>query len=278
MKNLQRYRFDLHMLVQRGESLEVAIVHECSLEEAEGIDVEEIMERAEKMGLFEGDDQIPIPSFKKGYQQWYSDALVVVRQLLPDRLEDFCAYYREPHSKDRSAYENYRISDYLTGCYTAMNSFGTWVDMSKDSVVLELLRQQLAIVKGAFGRLADSLHEIKQLVQADLFDSELGAAKDLVNKGFIRPAGIVAGVILEKHLAQVSENHKLRLQKQHLTINDLNRILTENNAINASESKFIQYLGSIRNSCAHHNEGKAVTKERVTDLIKGVKKLIKTLS
>lgn len=159
-----------------------------------------------------------------------------------------------------------------------MNSFGTWVDMSKDSVVLELLRQQLAIVKGAFGRLADSLHEIKQLVQADLFDSELGAAKDLVNKGFIRPAGIVAGVILEKHLAQVSENHKLRLQKQHLTINDLNRILTENNAINASESKFIQYLGSIRNSCAHHNEGKAVTKERVTDLIKGVKKLIKTLS
>ncbi len=278
MKNLQKYRVDLQRLIQRGERLEVAIVFECSLEEVESIGVEEILERAERMGLCEGDDQVHIPSFKKEYQQWYSAALAVVRQLLPDRLEDFRAYYREPYSKDHSEYENYRISDYLAGYYTATDSFGTWVDMSKDTVVLELFRQQLAIVKGAPGMLASSLHKIKQLVQADLFDSELEAAKALSDSGFSRAAGVMAGVIMEKQLAQVCENYKLKLQKRHPTINDFNKILVENNAIDGSESEFIKYLGSIRNSCAHHNEGKAVTEERVTDLIKGVKKLIKTLS
>ena len=278
MNNLQRYKMDLQRLIQRGEHLEVAIVFECSLGEIEGIGVEEILERAEKMGLCDGDEQAHIPSFVKEYQQWYSAALAVLRQLLPDRLEDFCAYYREPYSRDYSEYENYRISDYLVGRHYVMDSHGNYICVLKDPIVFVLFRQQLAIVKGAFGRLASSLHKIKQFVQADLFDSELDAAKELVDKGFIQPAGVVAGVVMEKHLAQVCENHQLRLQKQRPTINDFNKILTGNNAIDASETEFIKYLGSIRNSCAHHNEGKAVTKERVADLIEGVNKLVKTLA
>lgn len=278
MNNLQRYKMDLQRLIQRGEHLEVAIVFECSLEKTKGIGVEEVLERAEKMGLCEGDDQVHTPSFKKEYQQWYSTALAVVRQLLPDRLEDFCTYYREPESKGRSEYEDYRISDYLAGYYTAMDYFGTWIDMSKDTAVLELFRQQLAIVKAVSGGLANSLHKIKQFVQADLFDSELDAAKELVDKGFHQAAGVVAGVVMEKHLAQVCENHTLIPQKQRPTINDFNKILVEGGVINASKSEFIRHLGSIRNSCAHNNEGKEISKEDVARLINGVAELIETLS
>ena len=278
MNNLQRYRFELQQLVQWGESLEVAIVIECSLNKVENIGVEEILEHAEKMGLCEGDDQVYIPLFKKEYQRWYSDALVVVRQLLPDRLEDFRAYYREPDSKGRSEYEDYRISDYLAGYYTATDSFGTWVDMSKDTLILELFRQQLAIVKGAPGMLASSLHKIKQLVQADLFDSELDAAKELVNKGFLDAAGMMAGVVMEKHLAQVCRNHEIETPERKLTISDLNDLLKQNEVIDTPKWRSHQHLGDLRNLCAHHNEEKEITKEEVEELIDGVAKLIKTLS
>ena len=278
MNNLQRCKAELRTLVQRGKSLEVAIVHECSLEEVEDIGVEEILERAERMGLCDGDEQAHIPSFVKEYPQWYSAALPVVRQLLPDRLDDFRAYYREPYSKDHSEYENYRIFNYLAGYRTAMNSFGNLIDMSKDTVVLRLFRQQLAIVKATSGGLASSLRDIKQLVQADLFDSELESAKELMNKGFYQAAGVVAGVVMEKHLAQVCKSHTLELQKQHPAINDFNRTLVANNVVNVSESESIRKLGSIRNECAHHNEGKEVTKERVAYLIEEVKKLVKTIS
>ena len=52
--------------------------------------------------------------------------------------------------------------------------------------------QQLIILKSAKGRFESSLFDIKQLLQSDLFDSELEAAKELNNKGFTRGAGAVA--------------------------------------------------------------------------------------
>ncbi len=48
---------------------------------------------------------------------------------------------------------------------------------------------------------------------ADLFDSELESAKELSKKGFLRAGGALAGVVLEKHLAQVMTNHGLKSKK-----------------------------------------------------------------
>ena len=45
------------------------------------------------------------------------------------------------------------------------------------------------------------MFDIRQLVQADLFDSELDAADELGKKKFTRAAGALAGVVLERHLS-----------------------------------------------------------------------------
>jgi hypothetical protein len=54
-------------------------------------------------------------------------------------------------------------------------------------------QQQLAILKAVKARFESSLFDIRQLVQSDLFDSELDAAKELAKHGFARAAGALAG-------------------------------------------------------------------------------------
>jgi len=72
------------------------------------------------------------------------------------------------------------------------------------------------------------LFEIRQLVQADLFDSEIGAARELLENKFLRAAGAVAGVVLEKHLRQVCDDRGLKILKKNPTLGDLNELLKAN--------------------------------------------------
>jgi hypothetical protein len=126
-------------------------------------------------------------------------------------------------------------------------------------------------------RFKSSLFDLKQLVQADLFDSELDAASELNKNKFTRAAGAVAGVVLEKHLCVVCDNHNLKLTKKNPTINDFNELLKANNTIDVPMWRFIQHLGDLRNLC-DHNKSKEPSSQDVTDLIDGVKKISKNLS
>ena len=49
MNNLQKYGKELDSLIRQGERLEVAIVHECSLGKTQGINVEKILDLAERI-------------------------------------------------------------------------------------------------------------------------------------------------------------------------------------------------------------------------------------
>ena len=52
---------------------------------------------------------------KRAYQLWYSKALVVVRQLLPFRTEDFESFYRFPAKRSDITVLNYRVADLMLG-------------------------------------------------------------------------------------------------------------------------------------------------------------------
>lgn len=136
--------------------------------------------------------------------------------------------------------------------------------------------QQIAIVKSVKKRFESKLFDIKQLTQADVFDSELDSARELNKKGFTRGAGAIAGVVLEKHLAQVCENHKIKITKKNPSISDFNNKLKTTEVIETKDWRKIQLLGDIRNLCDHNKE-KEPKKEDAEDLIDGVEKLIKTL-
>ena len=124
-------------------------------------------------------------------------------------------------------------------------------------------------------RFEGSLFDIRALVQADLFDSELEAAEEINGKGFQRGAGAIAGVVLEGHLATVLESHKVPIPKNP-TISKLNDALKSGDVIDQPTWRFIQHLGDLRNLC-DHKRGPDPTTEQIQELITGTRKTTKTV-
>lgn len=262
-KNIEKYKKDLDALIKKGESLYFAMQNDCypeKVKEAFGKEAEEIIKT--------------FPNFKKGYQVWYSEAKVLIKQLLPDRLDDFVRHYEKPRQRKNITYENYRIEDYLQGLHITRG----W---EKEKVVgpdaaIPQFEQQQAILRAVLARFNSSLFDIRQIVQADLFDSELAASQELLKKGFIRASGAVAGVVFEKHLSQVAKNHNISTRKKNPTISDFNDLLKQGDVLDIPSWRQIQRLGDIRNLC-DHNKDREPTIEEVQELINGVAKFTKTL-
>lgn len=259
--NLDTFKKDLERLIVSGDLLHMAIQYEClpeQFEEQLGDKLEEYVKN--------------LPNFSTDYQAWYSEAKALIKQLLPDRLDDFSRHYEKPKSRKEIDFENYRIEDCLQGLTTSLRG----VKKVGPEGGIPHLRQQIAILKAVEKRFESSLFDIRQLVQADLFDSELDAAKELIKKGFLRGAGAIAGVVLEKHLSQVAVNHNIKTRKKHPTISDFNDLLKNGGVLDVPSWRQIQRLGDIRNLC-DHNKDREPTKEETSELVDGVEKFTKTL-
>ena len=208
--------------------------------------------------------------FKGGYQKWYTRSLAVVRHLLPDRLAEFERLYHQDKRKDISI-STYTIEDYLNGIMLKFHD-----EKELDSFVLTKFGNQILILESATSRLDDILANIQGVLQADLFDSEIDAAKHLKKKGHLRAAGVVASVVLESHLSQVCQNHRITIRKKKPSIGDFNDALKDN-IYDTTDWRWIQRLGDIRKLCVHKKE-REPTPEEVQELIDGVGKVIKTIA
>lgn len=226
----------------------------------------ETEEKDKKVKKAEQDDsQKPLPTIMR-YQSWYTKALPVVRQLIPERYQEFQEQYRLEKRKDKEiSFLTYTISDYLIGLRITRG----W---EKDEVVNPLsafaskFQHQLTILGSAQDRVDYILADIQGVLQAELFDSELEAANELLKKNHLRPAGALAGVTLESHLSRVATNHNIKIGKKNPAISDFNDGLKNNNVYDVPDWRFIQRLGDIRNLCVHPKE-RDPTKEEVDELI-----------
>lgn len=265
--NLDRFKNDLNKLIDKGGNLHNAIQMECFPKEVTKQIKEQYPDKAEKVIS-------DIQSFSSEYQSWYSEAQSLIKKLLPDRLDDFTRFYEKPKGRKEITYENYRIEDYLQRL-TVTRGYPKEKIVGPDAAIPQF-RQQLAILKAVNARFESSLFDIRQLVQADLFDSELEAAKELNKNKYVRAAGALAGVVLERHLGQVCDSHNIKIKKKNLGIADLNNALKQNDIIDLVQWRFIQHLGDIRNLCDHNREVDP-TQEQVYELISGTIKIIKTV-
>jgi uncharacterized protein (UPF0332 family) len=216
-------------------------------------------------------NKLKLPDFVGNYEQWYSRAYVVIKQILPERLDDFQKLYKNDKRKQID-FLTYTISDCLLGLVTRLGS----AIKADESAAIPKVDQQVNILESAEKRFESKLFDIVKIVQSDLFDSELDASKELLKNGFLRGAGAIAGVVLEKHLSEACLNHKITIKKKDPTISDLNDLLKKGSIIEVPLWRFIQHLGDLRNLC-DHNKKREPTKEEVNELIDGVQKMIKTL-
>lgn len=274
ISNIEKYKKDLKLLIDRGDNLLNAFQYECFPDNFTA-QLEKAFNGKKDKAKNISDFKKSLPSFRTDYQKWYSESLVLLRQLLPDRVDDFIDLYKKPkvNRKDIS-YENYVIEDALQGLQITRG----WdeVKVVGPDAAISRFTQQLNIIKSVNNRFESSLFDIKQLVQADLFDSELDAAKELNKKGFTRGAGAVAGVVLEGHLLQVCDNHKIVIKKKNPTINDLAQSLKDGEVLETPDWRKIQHLADLRNLCGHKKNIDPTT-EQMDELIEGVTRTIKIL-
>ena len=258
--NLDRYKKDLESLIATGEQLLHSIQAECHPEDSHAA-------AKKRFGKGAKDYIAELPSFNTTYQAWYSEASTLIEQLLPSRLTDFVRHYERPKPRKYITQETYRIEDKLLGISTSL---------AGPKYGIPHFQQQLAILKAVRARFESSLFDIRQLVMADLFDSELDAAAELAKNKFVRAAGALAGVVLEKHLIQVCTDRAIPLGRKRRTIGNLNDALKTAGVIGVAQWRFIQHLGDIRNLC-DHSKAKEPTAQQVNDLIGGANKTLKTL-
>lgn len=261
--NILKYKNDFESLISRGKSLELGLYNEFSSEFANQIKKLEksIQEKIKKC------------TFKNKYNAWYNESLALIRQLVPERYEDFVSFYKQPKRKTIT-YETYTISDYLNNLIVT-NGWDEEV-LFKQSSIITKFQQQYAIVESIKSRFDSSLYNIKEILQADMFDSELDEAKELQKKGFRRAAGAICGVVIERHLAQVCEHRGIKVTKKNPSINDYNSLLQSNNIIEVQDMRFIQLMGDIRNKC-DHNKKDEPTDDDISTIISGAQKIIKSI-
>lgn len=59
------------------------------------------------------------------------------------------------------------------------------------------------------------LTAVEEIVHADLFDDFLGMANELLAKGFVGPASVLGGSVLEEQLQKLAKKHKIGLAGQN---------------------------------------------------------------
>ena len=256
---IEQLKHDLEKLIARGDLLYYTLLR----------DLKKLDSKLSK-NLEEKNIKL-YSNFKIEYEKWYSEAYEVIKIIIPDRLDDFVSYYKREKRK-AITYETYTMSDYLIGLKVT-DYFSNSVDTSDSITKLEA---QINILKSCKRKFESTLFDLRKIVQADLFDNELEAAKELNKNGYTRAAGAMAGVVLERHLLEVCIQHSINISKKNPTINDYNDALKNNSIIDIPTWRNIQYLTDIRNLCDHKKKLEP-TKAQIIDLIDGINKIIKTI-
>jgi hypothetical protein len=113
------------------------------------------------------------------------------------------------------------------------------------------------------------LTSIKNLIQAEVFDSELEQAKELLNSKYISAAAVIAGVVLETSLRELCDRHGA----EHGKLDYMNSQLAKAGVYNKLWQKRITALADIRNSAAH-GKPEEFTENDVRDMIRDVESFL----
>ena len=191
------------------------------------------------------------------YQIWYSKAEALIKEYLYDRKDEFTREYDEilcllQLRKNWAKVDVHYIIKEFTDRFDTQKNL-----ISALPKVFELQNLKL-----------------RKTISADLVESELDEACLLLEHDFIRAAGAVAGVALERYLKTLCEiSTPPVVYNKNDSINPLATKLRNADHLSETERKKIEYLGDIRNRCDHSKEEEP-TKEEVKELIRKTKEFL----
>ena len=157
------------------------------------------------------------------YQKWYSQSMLIIKQLLPERFEEFKECYKLDKRKILDP-STYKLFDYFSGISVTRGGSSCF---DTKSVAYTQISIQLNILDSVRKVIDSSLSDVRGILEAELFDSELDSAKHLLKNGYLRASGAICGVILETHFSNIVKNHNLKITKKDLSINDYNELFKQ---------------------------------------------------
>jgi hypothetical protein len=233
--------------------------------------------RALLKGIVSEDPANVALGFSGRYQTWYTRCMALLKHLAPERLREFTELYERDSKRKHLDVLSYALQDYIQGVGAPLKDRGLGPPEFDVKVAAYVrMNTQVDIVASVAARLDDILSNIRGVLQAGLFDSELDAARHLKDNGHLRAAGAVAGVVLEGHLAEVCSRHGIKLPKKEPHISDYNEALRKAGVLDVPQWRGVQRMADIRNLCDHKKKRDPMADE-VDELIDGVDKATKTL-
>lgn len=115
------------------------------------------------------------------------------------------------------------------------------------------------------------LISLKTLIEADIFDTELEQAKELLTSKYKLAAAVIAGIVLEIALRSLCD----KVNIPHGKLTKMNEDLTKAGVYNKFQQKSITALADIRNSAAHGKDSE-FTHENVENMIRDIESFLAT--
>jgi hypothetical protein len=113
------------------------------------------------------------------------------------------------------------------------------------------------------------LSSMRGLIQAEVFDSELEQASELLRNNYKVAAAVIAGVVLETTLRDLCTRETIPLGK----LDKMNADLAKKGVYNLLVQKQITALADIRNNAAHGNSSQ-FNNEDVSQMIEDVRRFV----
>lgn len=134
---------------------------------------------------------------------------------------------------------------------TCSNYLQEFIDAERTQVLdfgLARFERMTAVFNGAKEDFEGGyLNSLRNLVQADVFTSELEQAGELLTAGYTSAAAVIAGVVLETTIRNLCTDRGIA----HGPLDRMNADLTKANTYNSIQQKRITAMAGIRNSAAH---------------------------
>jgi hypothetical protein len=196
------------------------------------------------------------------YQHWYSAAKTIIDKNQSNRTAEFENIYLPNKAKDTIGIKHLIAQRYIT--------------KDEQFKLMDLIDAQFDILAAVPSHLEFSIYDIELTAYSVLMDDEIIAANHLLKNGFIRPAGALAGVILERHLKNLLRKHAPPIKyKEKDTLAQLN-VLCKETIYDLVTWQKVEHLIRIRNLCSHDTE-REPTKDEVVELINGISAMLKKL-
>lgn len=118
------------------------------------------------------------------------------------------------------------------------------------------------------------IQDVKNLVAAEMFSDLLDQASELLDAGYIGPAAVVAGAVLEDNLRKLCIGQSIELPDKP-KLDYMNSQLAKEKVYNKLTQKRLTAIADIRNSAAHGKWGD-FTKKDVEDMISWIMSFAET--